>query len=442
MGTEQQKKGQIQIFAKNIRGVAQGQILEESRYTKNTAGGRHVQNGSGGGVNNDANRGRQIPKTTEVLEIERLTDLDDGSANDGTGTNTKKGLIFGKTYTFKVKKYTNGAPANLKSIRWALSYTDPDTGVYYENNLQGDVRGETIKIAFTGNTNTCGCNVEIKAYISNIKKGGVLKIWKHNRFRWFDGKRVEDELKERVDNKKPWSINQSGTSLCGMACLFYLFAKEQPQAYKTFAKRLFRTGEATFNQYTVKPAEELLEKKVNTKGYPMNTGSMPLIDYVTLAGTRNTDNPKYKGGDEEFRAINWPWVVTNLSEKLLGYKEVSSNGVYDPTKKPRHYNKRIVWKMIEDINEQISQGYRLMLMIDSDLIDETEDKLSNLFALEYHWVVLETPITTLQNLNGKGEIFYTLQFKVYSWGGNTVYLKAPITMDHFIHNYYGYVKVK
>ena len=33
----EQQKGQIKIFAKNIRGNASGGILEESRYTKNVA---------------------------------------------------------------------------------------------------------------------------------------------------------------------------------------------------------------------------------------------------------------------------------------------------------------------------------------------------------------------------------------------------------------------
>jgi hypothetical protein len=36
---------------------------------------------------------------------------------------------------------------------------------------------------------------------------------------------VDDEIKERTDNNNPWLIYQSGTSLCGMACIFYLFAK-------------------------------------------------------------------------------------------------------------------------------------------------------------------------------------------------------------------------
>lgn len=52
---------------------------------------------------------------------------------------------------------------------------------------------------------------------------------------------------------------------------------------------------------------------------------MRLVDFVTMASTstRNTDNPRYKGGNEEFQAIR-PNVMTFLCEKLLGYGEVSS----------------------------------------------------------------------------------------------------------------------
>jgi hypothetical protein len=121
---------------------------------------------------------------------------------------------------------------------------------------------------------------------------------------------LEEEIEERTTSGNPWKINQAGTSLCGMACIFYLFAKEKPNDYKIFAKELFRTGEATFNSYTTKPSKELTEKQININGYLLKTGNMPLVDFVTMAGTKNTDNPDYKGGDEEFQAINWPPLMT------------------------------------------------------------------------------------------------------------------------------------
>lgn len=436
----EQKKGQIKVFAKNIRGNATGGILEESKYTRNIAGGKHVQNGTGGGVNNGVNQQRTILEETRVKTIECLDEFDEGSANDGSGTNTTKGVLYNKTYRFVVKEYTNGEPKNSNNIRWSLKYTNPETGQEELNILQNkDCRGIQLNINFTAKE-CCGCNLEVRAYIENAESEGKLPIFHHNRFRWFDGVNVKDEVLDRQNS--PWQINQSGTSLCGMACIFYLFAKEQNSAYTEFAKKLFRTGEATHNKYTVKPTDELLEKSIDNKGYPKETGSMPLVDFVTMAGTRNSDNNNYKGGNEEFQAINWPPLMTELAEKLLGYTDVSSTGIYNPIKKSREYDKPSVWKMIEDINEQFNNGYKMILMIDSDLISEDEDTIWNMFAFEYHWVVLETPIRTIQNLNGEGQIFYTVDFKVYTWGSKDTYLQKEITLDHFIHNYYGYIKAK
>lgn len=438
----EQKKGQIKIFAKNIRGNASGGILEESRYTRNIAGGRHFQNGKGGGVNNGSNQQKTILEETRVKTIECVDELDDGSANDGSRTNTQKGVLFNKEYIFKVKEYTNGDPRNPNSVKWIVSYTDPDNEAYTENILTNkNSTGNQISIKFSSNS-YCGRNLEIIAYIESKEYEGKYPLFMHNRFRWFDGKIIEDELNIRVGSKMPWIINQSGTSLCGMACIFYLFAKEQPEQYKWFSKLLFRTGEVTYNKYTVKPTNEFLEKEIDNGGFPKDTANMPLVDFITLAGTRNADNNSYKGGNEEFQAINWPSLMTNLSEKLLGFDKVDSNGIYKPIKKGIDFPLPFVWKIIEYINQQIADGYRIILMIDSDLIAPDPDTLWNLFALEYHWVVLESPIQTIQNLNGDGKLFYTIDFKVYTWGTKDQYLKQTITLEHFRSNYYGYIKVK
>lgn len=435
----EQKKGQIQIFAKNIKGVSRGGILEESKFTRNFAGGNHIQNG-GNGVNNGTNRSRTSTEETRVKTIKLLDELDDGSANDGSRTNIKKGALHKKTYRFEVEAFTKGEPRNLNNIKWAISYTDPDSGHVYDNIItNSNPTGKSININFSSNF-YCGRNLEVRAYISEAESEGRLTIFMHNSFRWFDGQILEQELKSR--STSPWLINQSGTSLCGMACIFYLFAKEKNAAYTDFAKTLFRKGEASFKQCVVKPTEELLSKEIDANGFPKDTRNMPLVDFVTMAGTRNSDNHSYKGGDEEFQAINWPNLMTGLTEKLLGYSEVSSDGIYNPVKKSRDYYKPTVWKMIEDINLQIASGHRMILMIDSDLISDDEDTIWNMFALEYHWIVLETPITTIQNLNSEGEIFYTLNFKVYTWGSLGKYLQKVITLDHFIHNYYGYIKAK
>lgn len=371
---------------------------------------------------------------TQVKTIKLITALDNGSANNGTGKGLQKGMLYGKTYTFKVENYTNGDPKDKNVIKWKYKYHSLSQNRWIER--YSTKTGEEYSI-YLNEKDICGRTLHVVAYINDEMSEGFLKIWCHNRFRWFDRKRFEEELKERTDSKMPWKINQSGTSLCGMACIFYLFAKEQPAGYTKFAKDLFRTGEAQYNTYSVKPATEILDKAINTNGYPMNTGQMPLVDFVTMAGTRNADNPKYKGGDEEFQAINWPPLVVGLCEKLLGYKNVESKGIYNPIK-PLATSTMAMKSKIEDINKQLTDGYKLILMVDSDLIQNVWD----IKSMDLHWIVLESPIRWDYEpgffTSKKDEV----TFKVYTWGSNTEYLSAPITWTHFMMNYNGYIKVK
>ena len=133
--------------------------------------------------------------------------------------------------------------------------------------------------------------------------------------------------------------------------------------------------------------------------------------------------------------------MTSLSEKLLGYSDVSSKGVYNPIK-PLVYTTLDVENKINDINKQLGLGYKLILMIDSDLIDDVWDKSS----LDLHWVVLESPITWNYKQNYFKADIDEIDFNVYSWGtdpfGSSKYLRKKITSNHFMANYNGYIKVK
>jgi hypothetical protein len=377
-------------------------------------------------------------KQTKVKTIRLMTTLDLGSANDNSGTETQEGMLYGNTYEFKVVAFTEETPADKSIINWMYKYHSLSENKWIEKKLA--VTGDTLKFTLN-DKDMCGRVIHMRAYIKDPENEGELKVWKHNRFRWFDRKKVHNEIKERTDHKRPWLVNQSGTSLCGMACIFYLFAKEQPSSYKKFVKELFRTGEATFNNYRVKPSIEILEKKIDRFGFPVSTDKMPLTDYITMAGTRNTDNPSYKGGDEEFQAINWPPIMHNLCKDLLGYQHVSSKGVYNPVA-PLPYTTTDIKIKIDDINNQIKVGYKLILMIDSDLIEDIWD----LDSADLHWVVLETPIVWNYTPKFLGSKVDEIDFKVYSWGTNPFgingYLKKKITSKHFMNNYNGYIKIK
>ena len=383
-----------------------------------------------------------IPFGVEKIEI---LNLDEGSKNDGLETLGNYGMIYGKSYKLRVSKFAhNIAPKNKNDIKWQAVYLgkgDILTLVHIEKT------GDEI-VFYCDNLDYCGQTISFYAFVRESGKEqnnkAKLEVFCHNRFRWLDKKVFEKELSDRTDNRKPYLINQRGTSLCGMACIFYLFAKEQSEKYKKFARDLFRKGEATCNNYTASPSKELFEKKRDKNNFPYNKlGFMPIVDFITLAGVRNTENSSYKGGNQEFQAINWPWLMTMLCEKLLGYKNVHSQGCYFPIKEIHtgthsHLYTIVFEKLINEINILLSQKFHLMLLIDSDMINYTEDytNLKDFVNLEYHWVVLEAPIGY-----NKQSFSYNsnLTISVFSWGGC---FTSIITLEHFIKNYYGYIKIR
>ncbi|WP_433778164.1 hypothetical protein [Flavobacterium anhuiense] len=109
---------------------------------------------------------------------------------------------------------------------------------------------------------------------------------------------------------------------------------------------------------------------------------------------------------------------------------------------PLAYSSLDIKNKIDDINNQFKSGYKLILMIDSDLIDDIWDTKD----FDLHWVVLETPIIWNYVSGLLGSKVDEIDFNVYSWGtdpfGSSKYLRKTITSNHFMNNYNGYIKAK
>ncbi|MCJ1806265.1 hypothetical protein MRP92_04970, partial [Flavobacterium covae] len=80
--------------------------------------------------------------------------------------------------------------------------------------------GDTVKITLN-EEDMCDRFIYVRAYIDDPKSEGETKVWKHNRFKWFDREVLEEEIEERTTKGMPRKVNQAGNSLCGMACIFY-----------------------------------------------------------------------------------------------------------------------------------------------------------------------------------------------------------------------------
>ncbi|WP_341677607.1 DUF2345 domain-containing protein [Niveibacterium sp. SC-1] len=137
--------------------------------------------------------GRPAPVATEVRAISLDSPLDDGSANDGSGTNTQKGMVFGHTYAFSVKSYTNNAPSDLGTIKWKLRYTSPASSKNTQIEKFLVATGDKVEITIR-DRDMCGCDVAIIAYIEDPDGGGSLTLFQHNRYRWFDSKKNDKQV--------------------------------------------------------------------------------------------------------------------------------------------------------------------------------------------------------------------------------------------------------
>ena len=98
---------------------------------------------------------------------------------------------------------------------------------------------------------------------------------------------VHEQAEARA--KEPWRIDQGGTSLCGMASLFYLLAKKDGKGYIKLAKELFRTGEYKYNKYTIKPHEDAVEMYSVNPYKDKNHPRLPEVDWLTLASVSSKE---------------------------------------------------------------------------------------------------------------------------------------------------------
>lgn len=401
-------------------------------------------------------RKKIVPPILQGVEEIDILNLDEGAQNDGTGNLGNYGMLYGKTYKLKVSKFVYGKlPANMNDIKWEFSYLDND------NNLLSETINKTGKeIDFEcNNLDFCGRTITFYAWVEGIQNTKAeSEVFCHNRFRWFDRVIFEKELTERTDKKHPFLIDQNNTSLCGIACIFYIFAKEKPKEYKDFALDLFQKGITIYNDYKVNPSSIILNANPN-KRYPISGNvPMPFVDFVTLVSLRNTENkafmiPKLQKG---FHAINWPWTMKNLCRDFLGYKDVKSR--YWPLKtymmSVLGFSSKI--RRLKKIDNYYQSGYKICMMVDVSMLYLSDSNVSLSDLGEYHWIVYEGDLELLdKNTNPAvttDEVAY-IKFSAFSWTKifdnktinpttGTSSPKIVIDRNKFIYNFYGYIRMK
>lgn len=200
MGVDQ--KGRIQIFAKNIRGNANGGILEESKFTKNVAGGRQVQNGAGGGVNHDVNQPKK--ETLKVLKVEGPFD-----------ENNKKVNVVEKNkwYSYKATKFNREPTTHeLQNLRWGIKYDDGKikdipgvSGKGYKEIVHKVLdNNHSSKLRIYAFFKTPIDNVSVEVYLSHIELIITNETIGYSIMRLFDV--ADDFTTTMIKNKFPTTI--------------------------------------------------------------------------------------------------------------------------------------------------------------------------------------------------------------------------------------------
>lgn len=375
---------------------------------------------------------------TQVKSITLLTKLDLGSANeDGeeNKTKTQYGMIYGKTYKFKVASYTNLPPQDKKKIKWKYKYHSLSQNKWIEHYSK--VTGEEYSI-YMNEKDICGRTLHVMAYINDPDSEGYNKIWVHNRFRWFNRTIVINQAEERA--KEPWKIKQGGSSLCGMAALYYALIKHDSERYLKITKELFRTGECKIGSYSISPHSEAHEMYDTNpqKSQDYINMSMFAVDWIVLAVTRSKESSSnliYKGKEsgrtDMLKAVNWPNMLARMGNDVAGFTNSKAIGLsYNSINNKKrlisgrlhdYFSNSDLEELIE-IDKKYKNGKNILMMIDADMIynKSSYSSLVDVFN-DSHWVVYEGGLVFFdsnKNVTSDLDKVDYVSFKIFTWGRN------------------------
>ena len=360
-----------------------------------------------------------------------VADLDEGFDESGKPI---IGMVCGKTYRISMKN-----SAVCRRVQW--SYRFEDQAGLHEVSLNSEGSSILFKVS---NSKHCGNSLEILAHCDGeLRCRRSVRI--HYRFRFFNRSILEKELNER--SISPWKIDQRSTALCGIACIFYLFASDEPDQYQRSVLELHRTGSVLINSYEIRPPSTLYQMNPETdKNYPKG---MPYSDWISLASVRSMESRLgYRGSKKEvFSAINWPPMLMRLGRTLLNQERVGFR-LFSPLK--TYFNDLLfpgkkLNILLNRIESAHAAGAKIIMMIDLNMLYNRADySLSSL--VRYHWIVyggmlrMEDREGALTVDPRKATMIY---FNSYTWGMAPTHSHTSkgISRDAFKNNFYGYIEM-
>lgn len=137
-----------------------------------------------------------------------------------------------------------------------------------------------------------------------------------------------------------------------------------------------------------------------------------------------------KGKIDMLKAVNWPEMMKKMTLKVAGYSSANMIGLSKVLiqQKKRAIGGKIYDKFsnsdlqhLLDIQNKYQQGHKIMLMIDSNMLENiTSYSYSDIFN-NSHWVVYEGGLNFFDNKNNITtdlDEAVDVSFKIYTWGCN------------------------
>lgn len=255
--------------------------------------------------------------------------------------------------------------------------------------------------------------------------------------------------------RRPRTIHQYGSNLCGPVSVLYSFAKTQPDRYAQFALDLFFKGKARFGGLDVEPSSHI------RVGYPQRKADIPFaVDYVTLVSLRQCTLGSKFGVEKFSSAADETTLPGKIGEWLrdAGYSNVQDYTFFTkkqhaPVKafataigQPMHLQgatgptldkdrKTHALASLQQAATAVSNGKLVILFTDGEVAKALSKNISATLAARdsatsighHHWMAV-------RKLQLFGDTF--VKVKVITWG--TSYT-GRFDTDAFVSRYNGYL---
>lgn len=366
----------------------------------------------------------KLQKTPRVKTIE-VSQLDEGSANDGTFNIVKKGFVYGETYYLEAKNFIYGIPEN-NEIKWICQYLDDDNE--FKNLTSWKPTGKKVKFE-VDDLNILGRTLIFHAYVQDKNNEGELKIWVHYRFRYLDKKEVEKNINARIE--KPYLVNQQNTSLCAIATIAYIFAKKDKEGYKAFITDMHQKGVVVIAQTKYNIIIDNDEHLVKCKPQYNRVGSLAFADYLFLATVRDFKNKIWdydtRNGDGEITkfiegsvGISLPDIVCSLMKDILNFHDIINTTSKVKIKKGN------VDSDILELKNKLDEGYSICMLIHAERLIDNKKVIA---LIPNHWICVES-IERKEN---------RVLINMFTWGEQITHTPS---IDNFEAGYFGYIAGK